>query len=323
MKVLHVTTNYPTSEFPIFGIFVKEQVESLQKIGIDCDVFYCDGKNRGFKQYITYLPKLCWKAVFGGYDVIHCHHALSAVLLTMTGVPLFKKCVLSYQNDPTNEWGDKMFKVFNSLRFKKFIIKNPSSYLEKKKFVYLPNGCNQDFFVPMDMKKCRKKLGWDMDKQYVIYMDSNKGVRTQKRKDRFDEVVALLNEKYGWNVEEVVMKNVDRPLVPFYLNAANLHLISSDFEGSPNSVKECMCCNTPVVSTDVGNVREMIGDIPGAYVAKGFTADELADACDKVLRCEIPFEGREKFLAKGYGMATVAEKLKGIYEEVIGDSSES
>lgn len=317
MKVLHVTPNYPTSEFPIFGIFVKEQVESLQKIGVECDVMNCDGQNKGFKKYITYLPKLWWKSLFGGYDIIHCHHALSAVLLSMTGAPLFKKCVLSYQNDPTNEWGDKMFKLFN-LRFKKFIIKNPSPYLQKKKFVYLPNGCNQDFFVPMDMMECRRKLGWDENKQYLIYMDSNKGIRTQKRKDRFDEVVKLLNEKYGWNAEEVVMRNVDRPLVPYYLNAANLHLISSDFEGSPNSVKECMCCNTPVVSTPVGNVEEMIGDIPGAFVTKGFSAEELAEDCDKVLRSKEAFVGREQFLAKGYGMATVAEKLKGIYEEIIG-----
>ena len=34
MKVLHVTTNYPTPDYPIFGIFVKEQVESLQKLGL-------------------------------------------------------------------------------------------------------------------------------------------------------------------------------------------------------------------------------------------------------------------------------------------------
>lgn len=316
MRILHVTTNYPTPEYPIFGIFVKEQVESLQKIGVDCEVFYCDGQNKGFKKYITYLPKLWWRSLFGGYDIIHCHHALSAVLLTMTGAPLFKKVVLSYQNDPTKEWGDKMFKIFN-LWFKKFIIKNTSPYLKYKKFVYLPNGCNQVFFVPMDMTECRKKLGWDEDKQYIIYMDSNKGVRTQKRKDRFDEVISLLNSKYGWNAEAVVMRNVDRPLVPLYLNAANLHMISSDFEGSPNSVKECMCCNTPVVSTPVGNVPEMIGDILGAYVTEGFASEELAEACDKVLRSKEPFDGRDKFLAKGYGMVTVAEKLKSLYEKIL------
>ena len=317
MKVLHVTTNYPTQEYPIFGIFVKEQVESLQKIGIDCDVFYCDGQNKGFRKYITYVPSL-WKRVwFGRYDIIHCHHALSAIILWMTGAPIFKKVVISYQNDPTREWGDKVFRFFNVF-FKAFILKNNSKhYLSYPKMHYLPNGCNQDFFKPMDMQECRKELGWDLNKKYIIYMDSNKGVRTQKRRDRFEETLELLRLQYGYDVEMVVMRNVKRELIPTYMNAADLHMISSDFEGSPNSVKECMCCNTPVVSTNVGNVYEMIGDIEGAYVVNDFTAESLAQACDKVLKSTVPFSGRDKFLAKGYGMATVAEKLKSIYLSIL------
>lgn len=55
-----------------------------------------------------------------------------------------------------------------------------------------------------------------------------------------------------------------------------------------------------------------------AYVTNTFEAEELAECCDKVLQSNMPFEGRDKFLAKGYGMATVAEKLKKIYEEVMG-----
>ena len=62
MRVLHVTVNYPTPDYPIFGIFVKEQVESLQKIGVDCDVFYCNGQK---KKHITYVPKLWWKIIRG------------------------------------------------------------------------------------------------------------------------------------------------------------------------------------------------------------------------------------------------------------------
>lgn len=315
MRVLHITPNYPTPEYPIFGIFVKEQVESLEKIGIRCDVLYCDGKGRGLRQYITYLPKIWWKSIFGGYDVIHCHHALSAVMLYVTGAPLFKKVVLSYQNDPVNEWGDKWFHRFYKL-FKAFIIKNPSEYLKFPNTNYLPNGCNQDFFYPMDKAECRRQLGWDQSKRYLIYMDSNKGVRTQKRRDRFEEVIKILRDKYHHDAEMIVMRNVRRDLVPIYLNAADLHMISSDFEGSPNSVKECVCCNTPIVSTDVGNVKEMIGDISGCYVIADFNAESLAEACDKVLSSDIPFNGREQFLAKGYGMSTVAQKLKDIYNSL-------
>ena len=317
MRVLHITTNYPSPAYPIFGIFVKEQVESLQRLGIDCDVFYCDGKGRGFKQYITYLPKLWWKVASGRYDIIHCHHTLSAILLSLTGLTPFKKIVLSYQNDPLNEWGDKVFRFFNT-HFKAFIIKNNSDhYLAYKKVHYLPNGCNPDFFRPMNMQACRKELGWDSGKKYVIYMDSNKGIRTQKRRDRFDETMEILRCKYEYDVVPVVMRNLRRELIPAYMNAADLHIISSDFEGSPNSVKECMCCNTPVVSTNVGNVEEMIGDIEGAYVVKEFSAEALAEACDKVFRATVPFNGRERFLAKGYDMETVAKKINNLYESIL------
>ena len=317
MKVLHITTNYPTPEFPIFGIFVKEQIESLQKIGVDCEVFYCDGKNKGFKQYITYVPHLWWKILHGHYDVLHCHHALSLIILCMTGWPFVKKTVLSYQNDPTREWGDKVFRFFN-IFVNKFIVKNKSEYLKYPKMIYLPNGCNQDFFRPMDKQECRSKLGLDKDKCYVLYMDSNKGIRTQKRKDRFDEVIRMLNEEYGYNgkVETIALRNTSRELIPLYMNAIDLHMISSDFEGSPNSVKECMCCNTPVVSTPVGNVQEMIGDIPGAYVTETFETKELAECVERVLKSTLPFEGRNRFLAKGYGMSAVAERIKELYENL-------
>lgn len=318
MRILHITTNYPTKDFPIFGIFVKEQVESLQKLDVECDVFYCDGKKRGFKQYITYVPKLWWKVLSGHYDILHCHHALSLIILTMTGWPFFKKTVLSYQNDPDREWGGTMFKFFN-LFVNKFIVKNRSGYLKYPKMIYLPNGCNQNFFRPMDKLECRKKLGLDDEKKYILYMDSNKGVRTQKRKDRFDEVIRLLNEDYGYNgkVECIALRNTSREQIPLYMNAIDIHLISSDFEGSPNSVKECMCCNTPVVSTDVGNVREMIGDIEGAFVTKSFEARELANCVDEVLKTDKSFNGRDVFLAKGYGMTAVAEKIKEMYNDLL------
>jgi len=93
-------------------------------------------------------------------------------------------------------------------------------------------------------------------------------------------------------------------------------LISSDFEGSPNSVKECLCCNVPVVSTDVGNVRERIGDIPGCQVVDDFMPEALADAVKACLRNDDAFKGRELFLARGYGMREVAIKLKELYETV-------
>ena len=152
-----------------------------------------------------------------------------------------------------------------------------------------------------------------------MYVDSNTSrKRTQKRKDRFDETLSILREKYGHdNIEEMVMIGVQREDVPYWMNACSLHLMTSDQEGSPNSIKECLMCNVPIVSTDVGNVRDMVEDIDGAYVSKTFEAEEIAALVHKVLTSEKQFNGRDALIRKGYGMEAVARKLKSVYEELI------
>ena len=317
MKVLHVTVNYPTKNYPVFGIFVKEQIESLQREGVECDIFFSNGKEGGgMKRHKAAIGELRKLLNDNKYDVIHCHHSISAFILLLSGKAFGQKCIVSYQNDPTREFGGmKLFHILYRV-FNRIIIKNTPPLLDKKKVVDLPNGTNQDFFKPMDRETCRKELGWDMDKHYILYMDSNKGTRTQKRHDRYEAVLELLKQKYN-NIVSIELNNTPRERIPIYMNACDLHLMTSDFEGSPNSVKECLCCNTPVVSTDVGNVREMIGNIAGCYVDDTFTPEKLAEYVDNVLSTRLPFKGREIFLAKGYGIQNVAKKLKSLYESIL------
>ena len=317
MNVLHITANYPTPEHPVFGVFVKEQVESLRRAGVDCEVFFSNGKEGGgMKAHRASIAKVRKVLQKKDYDVIHCHHSISALILLLSGGAFNHKCVVSYQNDPTREFGGSwLFRLLYPF-FNKIIIKNTSVYLKKKKVVYLPNGTNSDFFKPMDMTECRAQLGWAKDKYYILYMDSNAGTRTQKRHDRYKEVLSLLKKDFD-NVISVELTNTPREQIPVYMNACDLHLLTSDFEGSPNSVKECLCCNTPVVSTDVGNVRDMIGDIPGCYVTQDKNAVELADCVRKVFSSKEPFNGRDLFLAKGYGIENVAKKLIDVYQSIL------
>ena len=146
-------------------------------------------------------------------------------------------------------------------------------------------------------------------------MDSNKG-RTQKRIDRFDKVISnLLKEGNPYNVEPLVLTNTKRSLIPYYMSASTLHLLSSDFEGSPNSVKESIACNTPVVSCPVGNVEDLIGDLKGCFISKSFDPEELTRLVIKSLRMD-QINGREKILSKKLDIHSVAVKLKNIYNSV-------
>ena len=325
MKVLQVTTNYPTEKNPIFGIFMKEQVESLAPFGVQNTIFFSNGseshvgrKGGGAFVHLKSVFKLQWHLLTHQYDLIHCHSNISGLIFFLSGGWIFHKCVISFQNDPEKFQDAKLFNKLYPF-FNKVIVKLPTKYLSRKKVVYLPNGCNTDFFRPMDINECKNKLGLDPEKDYFLYVDSNTSrKRTQKRKDRFDETMQILRKEYGYhNIEELVMIGVSRENVPYWMNASTLHLLTSDEEGSPNSVKECIFCNTPVVATPVGNVKDMLADIPGVYVTNDFDARELAAACDKVLRNKGAFMGREKLLRKGYGMGDVSAKLYRLYKDVL------
>ena len=325
MKVLQITTNYPTLKNPIFGIFMKEQVESLEPLGVENTIFFSNGseshtdkKGGGAIVHLKSVFKLQWHLLTHHYDLIHCHSNISGLIFALSGGWIFHKCIISFQNDPEKYQDAKLFKKLYPF-FNKVIVKLPTKYLSKKKVVYLPNGCNTDFFKPLDKINCKRKLGLDLAKDYFLYVDSNTSrKRTQKRKDRFDETLQILRDKYRYqNIEELVMIGVSREDVPCWMNASTLHLLTSDQEGSPNSVKECIFCNTPVVSTPVGNVRDMLSDIPGVYVTRNFDAEELAEACDKVLKNNETFNGRDYLVSKGYSMEAVAEKLYGLYQDLL------
>lgn len=326
MKVLQVTTNYPTTSNPAFGIFMKEQVDSLEQFGVANTIFFSNGsetgigrKRGGMHIHIKSAIKLAFHLLTHRYELIHCHSVIAGLILLCSGGTLFNKCILSLQNDPENK-NDSDSKFFRLLYpfFNRIIVKKPlkSGY---KKVIYLPNGCNMDFFRPMDKNECKKQLGLDLEKRYILFVDSNTAKkRTQKRKDRFDAVLALLRNKYGYNnIEELVMIGVARKNVPIYMNACDAHLLCSDLEGSPNSVKECMCCNIPVVATDVGNIRDLFKDVAQCHVSETFEAEELAALVNKVLEDTQIINTRKAIEEKGLDMDSVAKKLYSVYMNLL------
>jgi glycosyltransferase involved in cell wall biosynthesis len=315
MKVLHITNNFPTLNHPIFGIFVKEQIDSLQVLGVENTVFFINSREKGVAEYIICYFRLINHLLKHKYDLIHCHHSFSAVVYLATLFPLFNKSIVSFQNDPSKEFNGKLFKIIN-LFFNKIILKNNSEiYMKYKKSIYFPNGVNLNFFRPIERNKCIEVTKLNKHKKYILFLDSYNS-RTQKRLDRFQEVIKILKEKYNLlDIEPLVLTNTKRELMPYYMNVSNLHLLSSDFEGSPNSVKECLACNIPIVSTPVGNVDDLMGDIEGCYISKSFDAEELAQLVILSLKFN-NFKGREKLIDKKLDINSVSISLFSIYNSL-------
>lgn len=158
MKILHITNNFPTPNFPIFGIFIKEQIESLNNLGVKNEVFFINSRDEGKVAYLRSLWRLRRLLKQKRYDIIHCHHSFSGVVFMLSGKWYKTRRLLSYQSDPRNEGGMVLFRVLY-LFFNKIILKNKPKNEGWSKIVHLPNGVNTSFFVPMDKNQCKEKLG--------------------------------------------------------------------------------------------------------------------------------------------------------------------
>lgn len=99
-------------------------------------------------------------------------------------------------------------------------------------------------------------------------------------------------------------------------NAADVVLLTSLWEGSPNAIKEAMACNCPVVSTDVGDVREVIGNTEGCYISS-FEPRDVAKKIQMALDFSKRTNGKQSIIELGLDSKTVANKIINIYTKVI------
>jgi teichuronic acid biosynthesis glycosyltransferase TuaC len=129
----------------------------------------------------------------------------------------------------------------------------------KKRVAVIPNGVDLDVFHPRPRTVAREELGWEQREQVVLF---NAGVDPiSKRLDLAESSVAVAREICGDVRLHVLDGSTPPEMIPLLMNAADCLLLTSDWEGSPNVVKEAIACNLPVVSVEVGDVRERLAGV--------------------------------------------------------------
>ena len=75
-------------------------------------------------------------------------------------------------------------------------------------------------------------------------------------------------------------RGIARIEVAGVMNAVDVTVMTSDYEGSPVAVRESLACETPVVSVSVGDVPELLAGLPGCAVverSERLLADAIAE----------------------------------------------
>ena len=108
--------------------------------------------------------------------------------------------------------------------------------------------------------------------------------------------------------------------VPALLDALDVAVLSSDFEGSPLSVMEYMAAGKPVVSTRVGGLPELIEDGAHGVLVEPRSPEALAEAVGRLLRDpgearRMGAAGREK-QQREFSLDAMVRRVEQLYEEL-------
>lgn len=291
---------------------VKNQAESLKRVGCRVEFYTIQGK--GFWGYIGNITKLR-NVIRTRRFIVHAHYSLSAFVSTLAGA---KPLVVSLMGSDVHEriWYKWILRILSKYCWDATIVKSRlmQESINLKDVKIISNGVDLLNFREIEKKIACHQLGWSSDKAYVLFAADP--TRYEKNYDLARNAFNLLNNP------NVVLHHLDHmpiSLMPFLYGACDVILLCSLWEGSPNIIKEAMACNCPIVATEVGDVRWVLGDTEGCYIAS-FDPHDFAEKINTALqyaREKGRTNGRKRIIDLGLDSETVALKIFNVYRNVI------
>lgn len=286
MKVLVLTPEWPRLDNPQRGWHIYSHVRMLS----DCEVLdgrvfaYRPGRDprrwralrRSFQRVVRHHPP----------DLLHGQWSYSYAIGGGLGVPM----LVQFNGSDGNGW-PQAAPLVNPLNaaWGRWVARRASGVLfpnarMQQRFPtgrphwVAPPGVDEDFFDLRDPAGCRRRLGLDPQRPVVLFAGQRH--RPVKRYPLARRLIERLRAQPGSDVQELLAEGVPQRDMPDYYGAADVLLLVSSAEGSPNVVREALMCGCAVVATPVGDLPEYLESFPGCRLLD----DPCADP-DAAVRC--------------------------------------
>lgn len=321
MKILFISSANSGNISPI----VRAQGQSLEQEGLEVIYYGIEGK--GFVGYLNNIMALRRYIRLHKPDLLHAHYGLSAIVALIAKGS--EKVICSFMGDDllgsNNYTGSvsTLSKVLIKLnvwlanhKYVHNIVKSDemSRVLKSGKYSVIPNGVNTDFFKPVIKSEARHRLGLQEVGSVVLFVSNP--ARPEKNFALAEASMRYVKIK---DCRLIPVYDIDHKDIPTYMNAGDVLLLTSFHEGSPNVVKEAMACNRPVVTTNVGDVEQIIDPVTGCFLSS-------YDPEDVGLKLNLALEytkahrrtaGRERIFELGLDSKSTAKRIIGIYNKVL------
>ncbi|MBX3062106.1 MAG: glycosyltransferase [Anaerolineae bacterium] len=232
MRVLMITTEWPTAAMPHRAPFIVREVEFLRKLNVDVDVFPLNGSQNPLN-YAAAWRQVRQKLHTNAYDLIHAQFGQSAIPTLGARVPL----VVTFRGSDVigflDQQGRYTFKGRLLSQFSRYaariaaevivVSKGLISRLPPREYHVIPSGIDLDHFCPMPREQARARLGLARDRQYVLFVGSKHN--PIKRYELAQEAVNVLQQTH--NAELLLAMGVSHEDIPLYMNACDALVLTS------------------------------------------------------------------------------------------------
>jgi glycosyltransferase involved in cell wall biosynthesis len=299
-------------------IFIERQIESLLAAGVDGRTFHLRSRTSPGVMFREW--RRLW-AEIGEFrpDIVHAQYGTATAFLT--AVATARPLIVTFRGSDLNPdpdkgrlrcWLSRFMSQIAAWRARRIICVSEQLvgrlWWGRRKVTVIPSGIDCRVFRPQPRDEARSTLGWPLDERIVLFNGSH---RPLKRPDLARAAVEYARGACG-PVRLVELDGTQPPeQMPCMMNAADCLIMTSDHEGSPNVVKEAIACGLPVVSRDVGDVRQRLANVRPSIVV-GDSAEELGRALAEILACPQRSNGPQA--AKEFSIDDVAQRIVGLYQ---------
>jgi glycosyltransferase involved in cell wall biosynthesis len=302
---------YPTEADPWAGSFVLDLVEDVRALGVEVEVLAFDGRKRKWA-YAEAGIDLRRAVRNGRFDLVHAQYGLTGALAVgQMRVPVVVTFHGSDTGNPHVPWQAWISWFVARMATPVFVSRDGARRLGLNGAAVIPAGVDLDRFRWRPTAEARAALGWAETGRYVLLPGARRN--PAKGAALFDSVARELRRR-SVDLTCASLEGFPRAQVVDVMNAVDVMLMTSDFEGSPVSVKESLACMTPVVSVPVGDVPEALAGLPGCAVAPRDPV-ALADAVLRAFDCGGDPALRQR--AERLSRRRVAERTIALYESVL------
>lgn len=303
MNILFVYKGYKGYKGVLSNAVIDAQINSLLKKELKIIKFPLI--TSGAFSYCTEYIRLIRFIRSNKIELIHAHYSYSAIISALTG----KKTICSLMGSDIYDANKIMLitlKFFSKYLWKKTIVKSNRMQQIISNSTVIPNGIDFSIFRNIDKLEAIKKANFDSNKKNIIFIAQD--IKSKVKNFKLaEEAVNYLNNK---DVILHKISQIPQEELVYYYNAADLLLLTSLSEGSPNVIKEAMACNCPIISTDVGDVSELIADSKNCFIAS-YSPKDISEKIKIILKSKQRSDGVLKI--QHLSSIKISEHLINIY----------